>query len=439
MGYRSLGNIGLKVPVLRLGAMTFGEADDKSFMHEVGCLDTRTTSSRASKRAGEQGWATGILDGRRLLPIPLTMVSDNTTASDPSYREDAHPLPEPEPTKVGKLAAVLVPAVAGLIASAILLVDYIRPLPVFCTEGGGCDVIKHTTYANALGLPTPLLGVAGFFLLGNLALTRGRGARAIQLGVSVIGALVALFLLGVQVKVGAFCKYCFVADVSMILIAAASVYRFVSKWDLGDRRRMLIHGLSELVLAGSIIAPVVIGMNLTLPVPQQIAEEIGKTPKGEVTVVDFVDFECPFCRMSHGEWSSVMAKHKAQLRIVRKQVPLTRIHPHAMTAALAACCAEQLGQGDAMAEALFATPAEELTPEKCEELAQKLGLPLDAFRHCVSDPKTEARIKDDTAMFKATGGLGLPTVWVGNTKLEGAQPEESIEQAVDQALARAGS
>jgi protein-disulfide isomerase len=164
-----------------------------------------------------------------------------------------------------------------------------------------------------------------------------------------------------------------------------------------------------------------------------------KTPKGQTTVIDFVDFECPFCRMTHEEFTPVMEKHKGQLRIVRKQVPLTRIHPHAMTAAVAACCSEQLGQGDAMAEALFATPAEEITPEKCEELAKKLGLSLDAFRTCVGDPKTQDKIREDTAMFRSTGGLGLPTIWIDGVKLEGAQPQESLEKTVDQAIAKAGS
>jgi protein-disulfide isomerase len=217
------------------------------------------------------------------------------------------------------------------------------------------------------------------------------------------------------------------------------VHRFGAKWDVGEDRGLVVRGASEALVLAAIGLTLGFGMNATTPVPDQIAQELGKTPKGKATVIDFVDFECPFCRMTHEELTPVMAKHKDQLRVVRKQVPLTRIHPHAMTAAIAACCSEQLGQGDAMAEALFATPAEDLTPAKCEELAEKLGLPLDAFRTCVADPKTQDRIKEDTAMFRSTGGLGLPTLWIDRTKLEGAQPTETLEQTVDQALAKAGS
>ena len=336
-----------------------------------------------------------------------------------------------------RLATVLVPAAAGLVASAILLVDYLRPMPVFCDGASGCAQVKRTIFANLGGIPTPAFGVVAFLLLGNLALVRGRAPRVAQLVISILGALGALALIGVQLNIGAICKYCMMADASMIVLASASMYRWSVKWDLG--KGFLLRGLGEGFLVSAIAIPSVLGMTMKAWVPKEIADELAKTPKGQVTVVDFVDFECPFCRMTHEEFSPVAAKHKGQLRVVRKQVPLARIHPHAMTAALAACCGEQLGQGDAMAEALFSTPVEELSPEKCEELAQKLGLPLEAFRTCVTDPQTQERIKADTAMFRASGALGLPTIWIGDVKLEGAQPTESLEHAVDQALAKAGS
>jgi predicted DsbA family dithiol-disulfide isomerase len=170
--------------------------------------------------------------------------------------------------------------------------------------------------------------------------------------------------------------------------------------------------------------------------PKVIHDEIGLTPRGEVTVVDFVDFECPFCRMTHAEIQPILQPYREKVRLVRRQVPL-RMHPHALDAARAACCGEQLGKGEAMADALFTS--EDLTREGCEKIAGQLGLPLDAFRNCVTSPATDASIESDRTEFKAAGGYALPTIWIDETPIVGAQGGEVVSRVLHQALARAGS
>jgi protein-disulfide isomerase len=124
---------------------------------------------------------------------------------------------------------------------------------------------------------------------------------------------------------------------------------------------------------------------------------------------------------------------KSKVRLVRKHVPL-RMHPHALDAAKAGCCGEALGKGDEMADALFRTEPEELTPEGCEKLAKEHGLDLDRFRACVRDPATQARIDKDKETFKAVQGHGLPTIWVDGTKLEGAQDRAALKTTIDAAI-----
>jgi predicted DsbA family dithiol-disulfide isomerase len=156
-----------------------------------------------------------------------------------------------------------------------------------------------------------------------------------------------------------------------------------------------------------------------------------KTPQGMVTVVDFVDFECPFCRMTHEEFSPVVTANAAKVRLVRKQVPLS-MHEHARDAARTACCGELLGQGDRVANALFTS--KDLTKEGCEKLAIDNGLDPTAYRACIADPKIDARIDAERAEFKAAQGKGLPTIWIDDEKLEGAQPREKLEAAVSRAI-----
>ncbi len=89
-------------------------------------------------------------------------------------------------------------------------------------------------------------------------------------------------------------------------------------------------------------------------------------PPGHVTVVDFVDFECPFCRMNNEDFAPLVAANRARIRLVRKNVPRsgctrTRPTPRARPAA-----AHGSWKEDAMSEALLSAPVEELTPDGCE-------------------------------------------------------------------------
>jgi len=337
------------------------------------------------------------------------------------------------------LAASVVPAIAGLAASAVLAIDYSRPTPVFCSEGGGCEAVRQTAFAAVFGIPTPYFGLAGFLALGVVSLLPGRRARIAQLALGVVASLAGVLLLAAQWALGHFCPYCCVADASAIASAFAASWRFAAA--PGETARPLLTyatyaGALGLVVAG--VAPVGIGRWLDGRPPAAIRAEIASTPAGEVTVVDFVDFECPFCRMTHAELEPILEAHRAQLRVVRRQVPL-HVHPHALEAARAACCGERLGKGEAMANALFSAPVEQLTREGCEKLAQTVGLSLDAYRACVADPKTDERIESDRTVFKAAGGYALPTIWIDGQQFVGSQLRAALEKAIGDALARAGS
>lgn len=199
---------------------------------------------------------------------------------------------------------------------------------------------------------------------------------------------------------------------------------------------------SAAALAAAAVAPLGVGWCLEGRAPEVIRAEMAHTREmgrsKDVTVVDFVDFECPYCRMTHAAFEPVLEAHRDRVHLVRRQVPL-RIHAHALDAARAACCGERLGQGDAMASALFSAPVDQLTREGCEKIAESVGLALDPYRACVGDPTTDARIESDRAEFKAAGGRVLPTLWIDGHQIIGAQARATLEQAIDEALVRAGS
>lgn len=325
----------------------------------------------------------------------------------------------------------IVVAAVALVASGLLYVDYVRPLPVFCAADGGCGAVKKTALAYPLGvswLPMPVFGIAGFFAIALTALVPGKRARVVQAALAGGAALVGTGLLLVQASMRTICPYCVATDVSALVALGLSVHRLAKGWDPPARK---VHvGAAALGAVLSVGAPIGVGFArkpLPLGVPQAIAAEIQKTPRGHVTIVDFVDYECPFCRMTHAQLAPLLAAYRDRIRLVRKNVPL-RMHPHAMDAARTAVCGAAQGKEDEVAEALMR--AEDLTPAGGEQIAEQQGLDLVRFRACVKDPATDASIKADQDAFKASRGHGLPTIFVGAHKLEGAQERHELEAAI---------
>lgn len=332
------------------------------------------------------------------------------------------------------LGASLLPAIVGLAASAMLAVDYARPLPVFCSEGSGCEVARRSIFAAFFGIPTPIFGVVAFAAIGLVALLPGRAARIAQVTLSSGAGVLGMLLVFAQAMLGRFCPYCSAADASAVACAAVSTWRLLRVPEVMPPLFSSVVGALSLAAAG--VVPFVVGAK-TSGVPAAIRAEQATSPRGDVTIVDFVDFECPFCRQAQAELEPLVVAHKDRVRLLRRQVPL-RIHPHSRDAARAACCGERFGKGDAMAEALFSAPVDKLTPTGCENLARGVGIDLEAFRACVADPRTDARIDADRAEFKAAGGEALPTIWIGERQLVGLPPAESIQHAFAEALAGVG-
>jgi len=333
------------------------------------------------------------------------------------------------------LAASLVPVLVALSTSAILAVDYLRDEPVFCAENGGCAEVRRSAIAGALGVPLPLVGLAGFLAIGVASLIRGRGARQSQFVLAVLAAVAGAALLVAQRAIGAFCVFCAVTDLAALVTVPVAWWRFRQRREAPVPRPYTAAGAALLIAFAA--APILTGLRKEprYDTPANILAEIAKTPPDEVTIVDFVDFECPFCRMTHAALAPLVAAHSSKIRWVRRQVPL-RSHPHAHDAARAGFCGEALGKGQETADALFSVPVEDLTPPGCEKIAQGLGLSLESFRACVADPKTDERIEADRAEFMAAGGHGLPTIWIDRRRLVGAQTEQALAGMLDAALAR---
>ena len=165
-------------------------------------------------------------------------------------------------------------------------------------------------------------------------------------------------------------------------------------------------------------------------VPPVIRDELARAPQGTVTVVSFTDFQCPFCRRTHAVLAALVAQREGRVRVVLRHVPLN-MHPDARTAARAAVCGESLAAREDLVTALYTAP--DLGEAACEELAVTRGADRETWKRCVADPATDARIDRDKAMYRALDGSGVPLLYVGRTRIDGAPTRSYLEAAIDDA------
>jgi len=116
-------------------------------------------------------------------------------------------------------------------------------------------------------------------------------------------------------------------------------------------------------------------------------------------------------------------------------LPLESLHSHALDAALAWCCADAAGRGDAMADGLVRAHPDDLTPAGNTRLAGELGLDPAAFRACLADPATRSRVDADVRAADAAGvARRLPTYWIGGTMYRGARDAGTLRDCVEREL-----
>jgi len=160
-------------------------------------------------------------------------------------------------------------------------------------------------------------------------------------------------------------------------------------------------------------------------------ETIGKSPTmgatdNKIVLVEFSDFQCPFCAKAHATVNQFMEKHGDRVTLVYKHLPLQQIHDQAIPAALASWAAQQQGKFWEYHNGLFENQ-ERLGPDLYLELAKKLELDLDRFQKDVESPEATAAIQTDLKLAEQLGLSGTPVFFMNGKGLTGAVSLEDME------------
>ncbi|AYV54270.1 DsbA family protein [Leptospira kmetyi] len=154
--------------------------------------------------------------------------------------------------------------------------------------------------------------------------------------------------------------------------------------------------------------------------------------KAKVTIVEFSDFECPFCKRSQDVNVQLRAKYKDQIRWVFRDYPLS-FHPNAMFAHIAANCAAPQGKYWDFFKVLFDNSGN-LPKERVLDLARGAGLDMKTFSQCVNDSEVRKEVEADMAEGEKYGVSGTPAFFINGIMVEGAQPIEAFTKVIDQEL-----
>ncbi len=158
-------------------------------------------------------------------------------------------------------------------------------------------------------------------------------------------------------------------------------------------------------------------------------------PDALVTIVEFSDFQCPFCSRVNPAIQQIKDAHPNDVRIVFKQLPLP-MHPQARIAAKASLAADRQGKFWDMYDKLFANQ-KDLNEENFAKWAGEIGLNVDKFKKDLADPKLEDITKEDEATARKFGANGTPAFFVNGRHLSGAQPFEKFDALIKEEKAKA--
>ncbi|BCX15264.1 MAG: hypothetical protein KatS3mg097_156 [Candidatus Parcubacteria bacterium] len=156
----------------------------------------------------------------------------------------------------------------------------------------------------------------------------------------------------------------------------------------------------------------------------------------KITMIEFSDFQCPFCKRMKPTIDRLLNEYSNQIRLVYKHFPLDSIHPFARKAAEASECAGEQGKFWEYHDALFAIQDQGFSLERFRQIATDLKLNTDQFNDCLNSGKYANKVEEDYQLGIKNQVNGTPTTFINGIRVEGAQPFESVKLVIDQLLAK---
>jgi protein-disulfide isomerase len=179
------------------------------------------------------------------------------------------------------------------------------------------------------------------------------------------------------------------------------------------------------------------GVSIAMSPPRLQVEATGPSKGPEnapITIVEFSDFQCPYCSIANGELKKAMDKYPGKVRVVFRNFPLD-FHKEAQKAAEAGLCAQDQGKFWELHDKMFANQRA-LQVEKLKEYAKEVGMDAGKFDACLDGGNYADKVKKDLEAGSKLGISGTPAFLVNGIFRGGALQAEQFEQLFEEELAR---
>ncbi len=158
----------------------------------------------------------------------------------------------------------------------------------------------------------------------------------------------------------------------------------------------------------------------------------GSVDPRAITIIEFGDFDCVFCRLAAQSIDEALATMK-DARLVWRDLPIPNGRPYGMLAAIAGRCAAEQGKFWQMHDALY--NANDLKLETIKKAADAVGLKANAFDDCLSNGKIFQAVQDDVSLARSLRLTSAPTMFIGDEVLMGAVSVADLTGAIKRARA----
>jgi protein-disulfide isomerase len=156
-----------------------------------------------------------------------------------------------------------------------------------------------------------------------------------------------------------------------------------------------------------------------------------------VTIVEFADFECPYCKSVQATLNGLLAKYQGRIKLAYRDFPLRALHPQAEIAAEAGRCAGEQGKFWEYHDALYADQ-KKLSRSDLLETARRLGLEAKALESCLASGRFKTQIEQDLHEGTDAGIGGTPGFFINGVFLNGAMPAAEFEKIIGRELQAIG-
>lgn len=332
-----------------------------------------------------------------------------------------------------------------------------------------CDAVLGSSYASFLGTPVATWGLLGWLVALGAAIWTflGTGHEVLRRAtwlLAIAGSVFTIsiyFLLVSIVTIEVFCPICLSLDAAalgLLAVTLALVKLLAPGAPRSWQPRPVLFGTAAATVLALIVlyqahssqepqltGPVTVAMvreeaprfyaeYLALPVVPAPLPAAARDSKAAIRIVEFSDFECPYCRRAFFDLDQALAQEQragtpeGEIEVWHRNFPLnadcnpqvsSRSHAYSCAAARGSVCAHSEGKGHAFDAEVFANQAS-LESDSFVDFAAKLGLDRGKFEACMASPATEAAVETDLAAGRAAGVQSTPTLYINGRRVRGA-------------------